>query len=89
MVSKPTYTIVARRCEPGNVNLVYIVDQSNETGAMTVTNAADRVVADLTEADELMRIVYLDTDGVWSELEHYRGTLTGFIPYSGWLPDVG
>lgn len=60
---------------------VWIVDQCNERGGMSVTNDAEAVVKHLTHHyGEDVVIYYRDTEGDWDELQHAKGEFVGFVP---------
>ncbi len=56
---------------------VWIVD---DEGVLSVTNDAERVVAELFRTWGARRIFYRDTDGDWDELQHEGAKFTGFAP---------
>lgn len=47
----------------------------------SITNDAERVVAEVNHAHPGHRIIYKDTEGEWDELLHDKGKFTGFKPY--------
>ena len=53
---------------------------SDHDGALSVTNDAEAVVAEVLEKYPGHRIFYRDTDGNWDELVHAEGRFTGFAP---------
>ena len=57
--------------------IVWILD---EDGPLSVTNDAERVVAELFKTYGDRRIIYRDTDGNWDELQHRGSVFTGFAP---------
>jgi len=60
--------------EPG---MVWIVDLNRGS---SVTNDAERVVAELNDRFPGFRIIYRDSMGNWDELKHDNGKFTGFKP---------
>lgn len=60
---------------------VFIADDN--TGGMSVTNAAELVCEQCFERFGDRRIVYRDTEGRWDELDHYCGRFIGFLAYGG------
>lgn len=81
MATKAQYLELARS---DHHNAVFIKDRN--AGAMSVTNDAEAVVAELLAEYPRKRIIYLDTEGVWSELLHDDTKFMGFGPYEGWAP---
>lgn len=63
-------------CETGTE--VFIIDQDD--GAMSVTNDADAVVAEVVKKHGDKGIIYRDSMGQWSELKHEHGWFTGYSP---------
>ena len=63
--------------------VVYIVDTN---GPLSVTNDAEGVVATLNDIYPKHRVIYRDSDGLWDELMHDKGTFAGFKPYRGAIP---
>ena len=57
--------------------LIKIIDLD---GPRSVTNDAERVVAELNKRFPNYRILYQDTMGNWDELLHIHGIFTGFAP---------
>jgi hypothetical protein len=55
--------------------------QDLNLGNMSVTNAAESVVADVVEKHGNKRITYVDSDGNQDELVHVNGRFTGFKVY--------
>lgn len=53
-------------------------------GTMTITNAAEVVIAELAAAGLLAgrQVFYRDTEGRWDELLHDGGAFLGFKPWS-------
>ena len=72
-----TYEIVS-----ADAKRLVIRDVTLETGGRSVTNDAERVVAELAQHARDRRIFYYDTDGWLDELVHDRGRFTGFAPGS-------
>lgn len=64
--------------------IVFIADEDN--GRRTVTNDAEAVCPYVNNKFPSKRIVYLGTDGVWTEMIHQRGTFQKFVPFNGKLP---
>lgn len=62
---------------PGSV---HIVDESNDTGSVSITNDAENVVREVVERYGNKRIFYTDTMGNIDELVHENGEFTGFAP---------
>jgi hypothetical protein len=67
---------------PG-LSVIVVRDRSRELGGMTVTNAADAVIAELVRkygvAGKLRaRVIYRDSDAWWDELEHDGERFIGF-----------
>ena len=62
-------------------DIAFIVD--DDTGGMSVTNAAELVCADCFRAFGDRRIVYRDTSGDWDELVHDHGTFVRFKSWRG------
>jgi len=61
-----------------NDTTVYIADLN--LSAMSVTNDAEAVVAEIVPRFKGKRIVYKDSDGNWDELVHNGREFTGFAP---------
>lgn len=60
---------------------VWISDESEgHPYAMSVTNDAERVVADVHGRCPDYRIFYRDTMGLWDELLHEHGKFYGYTP---------
>ena len=61
-----------------------LIEDLDETGCRSVTNDADRVIADLNSTLDggigSRKVVYLDSDKRWDFLEHHQGRFTGFAP---------
>jgi hypothetical protein len=66
---------------------VFIRDMCNEMGGMSVTNAAEEVVAQILENYGNKHIIYQDTEGQWDELIHDGTQFTDFGPFRGTLPE--
>lgn len=69
-----------RRDEPDSI---WIEDQANSIGCMSVTNAAEEVIRDLIRKGLLSsgkRVYYTDTEGRIDELCHNGMAFTGFAP---------
>lgn len=62
---------------------VYLVDRD---GAISVTNDAERVCAEVNAEHPGVRIIYCDTDGNWDELLHVAGAFQAFAPARGDRP---
>ena len=74
--TKPTYRILKQTDD-----IVLIEDTCDETGARSVTNAAEDVVEDLTGMLQGRRLLYIDTMGEQDELLHDgQGKFLGFKP---------
>jgi hypothetical protein len=67
-------------------DIVFITDDWEAHGRMSVTNDAENVVQHVNGQYPGRRIVYRDTDGCWDELLHADGNFTGFAPYRGMVP---
>lgn len=74
MINKAIYSV--ERVDHG-ARIVWIID---EDGPKSITNDAERVVADVNSNYRKYRIVYRDTEGRWDELLHNDGTFTDFRP---------
>jgi hypothetical protein len=63
-------------------SVIIVRDRSNELNTISVTNAAESVIADLAAGMgiEGRRVVYLDTLGIWDELLHDGSRFTGYAP---------
>lgn len=59
-------------------DMVWIVDL--DRGNRSVTNDAERVVAELAKQYGERRIIYRDSMGRWDELVHEAGRFTGYRP---------
>ncbi len=59
---------------------IHIVDESNETGAVSITNDAENVVAEVHRRYGNKRILYTDTMGNVDELVHIDGMFHSFAP---------
>ncbi len=57
---------------------VFLVDL--DRGNVSVTNDADRVVAEVHKLHPGKRIFYRDSMGNWDELDHKNGVFTGYLP---------
>jgi hypothetical protein len=57
---------------------VFLVDNCNEAGTMSVTNDAEAVVAAVYANYTGRRIFYRDTEGRWDELVHKDGVFVDF-----------
>jgi hypothetical protein len=64
----------------------FIVDL-DQPGTMSVTNDAERVVAEVLERHPGVQIIYRDTLGYWSELMTVKDAFAGFRDYTGELPE--
>jgi YD repeat-containing protein len=62
----------------GARRLVWIVDEDD--GAVSVTNDAEAVVAELYQRHPACRFIYRDSMGNWDELLHANGVFAGFAP---------
>jgi hypothetical protein len=60
-----------------NPHIGWIVDLDLD-GAPSVTNDAERVVAELAATYAERRIIYQDADGIWGELLHRGQVFLGF-----------
>lgn len=58
-----------------------LISDDNLPRTMSVTNAAEQVVDEIYRDYGDKRIIYRDTDGNWSELEHHEGIFLGFLDY--------
>ena len=65
-------------------NVVQLVDTDS---GMSVTNDAERVVAEVFNLYPNRRIIYRDTTGQWDELLHNHGIFTDFKFLNGDLPE--
>ena len=65
----------AYHVEKHDAGAVWIID---EDGPLSVTNDAERVVAELFALYGDRRIIYRDTDGNWDELQHRGAVFIGF-----------
>jgi hypothetical protein len=63
----------------GGPDIIWVVDEQ-EDGAASVTNDAERVVAEVVRIHGNNPIVYRDSDGRWDGLLHEDGEFTGFQP---------
>lgn len=65
-----------------NDEIVVIIDTSENSDRMSVTNAAEYVVQGLADFLPILpeEIVYRDTDGEWAKLVHDNGIFTGYAP---------
>lgn len=62
---------------------IWITDESEgHPHAKSVTNDAERVVADVNNRCPGYRIFYKDTMGLWDELLHEHGKFYGYTPGS-------
>ena len=59
---------------------------NNDGGGPSVTNDAERVVAEVTAEHPSKRIVYRDTMGHWDELMHCHGIFAAFASWNGYVP---
>lgn len=64
-----------------NEDTVFLTDVSDAVGAMSVTNNAENVTAEINALYPGMRIVYIDTMGWIDELVHDNGKFQRFEPY--------
>lgn len=62
---------------------VWIIDLDD--GAMSVTNDADAVVAEVVATYGDKRIIYRDSEGRWDELAHDAGVFRDFVLLRGVL----
>lgn len=65
--------------------VIVVIDRSAERGGMTVTNAAEYVLAELVRKHKVAgklraRVIYCDSSGEWDELAHDGEYFTGFKP---------
>lgn len=79
-VGRTTFDILARTDD-----VIFITDKY-KSGFVSVTNAAEEVVAKIAETDRDRKIVYVDTGGRWDELVHDKGEFKGFGLHNGWVP---
>lgn len=56
---------------------VWIVD---DNAILSVTNDAERVIAELYVSHGDRRVIYRDTDGNWDELKHRGQQFLGYAP---------
>lgn len=61
-------------------DVIHIIDESNDTGSVSVTNDAENVVRAVVDRFGNKRILYTDTMGNVDELVHDNGVFTGFAP---------
>lgn len=66
-------------------DVVFIVD--DDSGGMSVTNAAESVCRQCFAAFGNRAIVYRDSMGRWDRLVHAAGRFIGFAPFAGSVPD--
>lgn len=66
--------------------MVFLIDRND--GDMTVTNDAEAVCDEVNNAHRDKRIIYRDTEGNWSELDHQGGVFNGFKPWGGTPPSL-
>lgn len=59
---------------------VWLVDQCEHSGRMSVTNDAEAVVKHCLKHFPNRRIYYRDTQGHWDELQHNGKEFTQFAP---------
>ncbi len=79
--ASPDFEIVGHRD-----GVVYLVDL--DRGGPSVTNCAERVVAQVAADYPDHRIVYRDTTGRWDELVHDGCSLRAFRPWLGFTPEL-
>ena len=75
VVAPGGHTVVGEQTITGPI--VWIAD---ENVGKSVTNDAERVVAELSVRYPGYRIIYRDTDGKWDELLHKDGVFIDFLP---------
>jgi len=72
-------------------NIVFLKDMSTHLGGMTITNDAESVVDYCRSLyGNRVRIVYLDTDSEWWEIDwsiEHRGTFVSFKQWHGLVWD--
>lgn len=61
-------------------DIVYLID--NDIGR-SVTNSAEEVTKYINLKYPNKRIIYKDTCGEWSELNHIKGRFLSFAPFYG------
>lgn len=59
---------------------IFLVDLSDLANTASITNDASRVIRDVVSAYPGRRVIYRDSDGIWSEILHNNGIMTGFAP---------
>jgi hypothetical protein len=72
-------------------DIVFLKDMSTHLGGMTITNDAEHVIDYCRSLyGNRVRVVYLDTDGEWWEIDwsiEHRGTFVRFKPWHGLVWD--
>lgn len=69
--------------EPGDCPVIWVEDEF-EQGCMSVTNDAERVVAEVVKLYGDHPIVYEDTMGRWDQLRHKAGVFERFGKIAVW-----
>lgn len=63
--------------DQGTPPVIWVVDEQ-EDGAASVTNDAERVVAEVVKLYGDLIIIYQDSDGLWDQLRHKSGVFESF-----------
>lgn len=64
--------------------IVFLADL--DQGGRSVTNDAEHVVQMTAKSHPDHRIVYRDSEGQWTEMQHERGRFLRFLPWHGHTP---
>lgn len=65
---------------------VFLLDDCNTAGTMSVTNDAESVCDFCHKNYPGKRIIYKDSSGDWGELRYDSGQEVEFLPYHGEIP---
>lgn len=84
-IPRASYRVAKAVAKPASGEYLVWIEDLN--GALSVTNDAEAVCAELQRGFPGYRIIYRDSMGFWDELLHDRGQFTGFAPARTLTPE--